>query len=187
MSLSPLDQQIVDLYVNEGWSLSAVGRMIGVTRETVARRLRKLGVQIRSKPGPAPGTPLSDEHKRRIAEGLRGHKRSESERKALAQCMRGRFAGEKHHNWKGGVKRRSDGYVYIYRPDHPRATKNGYVMEHILVMEEVLDRYLLPEEQVNHINGIRDDNRPENLMVFRDARDHQMWHQYFRRRDRLAQ
>jgi hypothetical protein len=53
-------------------------------------------------------------------------------------------------------------------PEHPRAsTGNGsYVFEHVLVMEEMLGRYLLPGENVHHRNGVRDDNRPGNLELW---------------------
>jgi len=53
-------------------------------------------------------------------------------------------------------------------PDHPRAkSNNGYVFEHVLVMEETIGRYLdYPGETVHHKNGISDDNRPENLELW---------------------
>jgi hypothetical protein len=58
------------------------------------------------------------------------------------------------------------GYVMVRVPSHPRARTHGYVFEHILVMEEVLGRRLLPDETVHHKNGVRDDNRPSNLEIW---------------------
>jgi HNH endonuclease/NUMOD3 motif len=65
---------------------------------------------------------------------------------------------------KGFYKTKA-GYVLVYRPGHPNALSNGFILEHRLVMEEKLGRPLLRTETVNHINGVKDDNRPENLQL----------------------
>jgi hypothetical protein len=54
----------------------------------------------------------------------------------------------------------------IRDPGHPRATGSACVFGHILVMEEILGRYLLPGESVHHRNGVKDGNRPENLELW---------------------
>lgn len=60
-----------------------------------------------------------------------------------------------------------DGYVYVPAPPgHPSATKSGRIAEHRLVMEKVLGRPLLPGETPHHRNGLRSDNRPENLELW---------------------
>lgn len=74
--------------------------------------------------------------------------------------------------WKGGKIIHKQGYVMIYCPDHPAAIGGGYVFEHRLVMEKHLGRPLLPSEVCHHINGIVDDNRIENLMLFSSQSGH---------------
>ena len=69
-------------------------------------------------------------------------------------------------NWKGGRTLHKAGYVMVRVPEHPRTNKSPYVFEHILVAEQLLGRYLEPGESVHHRNGIRDDNRPENLELW---------------------
>jgi hypothetical protein len=59
-----------------------------------------------------------------------------------------------------------EGYVLLYLPDHPNASVNGQYSQHRLVMEQTLGRYLVKGENVHHKNGVRNDNRPENLEVW---------------------
>jgi HNH endonuclease len=70
--------------------------------------------------------------------------------------------------WKVGRWAYADegGLRVVFAPDHPRARSNPYVFEHILVMESMLGRYLYPDENVHHRNGVKDDNRQENLELW---------------------
>jgi len=77
-------------------------------------------------------------------------------------CYRDSLKGPRSHSWKGG-RYHSGGYAYVKSPHHPNAIGNGYVAEHILVMSEALGRPLVDDETVHHRNGIKDDNRKENL------------------------
>jgi hypothetical protein len=84
--------------------------------------------------------------------------------------------GSKSYLWRGGKSITRFGYVEIYKPEHPYSQKRGYVMEHRLVIEEYLGRYLKPEEQVHHINGDKSDNRIENLILFASNGEHIKYH-----------
>lgn len=55
--------------------------------------------------------------------------------------------------------RQSSGYVNLYGPE-------GIIAEHKYVMQKKLGRGLRPGESVHHLNGLRDDNAPDNLELW---------------------
>jgi len=71
------------------------------------------------------------------------------------------YLGSGNPKWKGG-KRFFQGYWMRHVLDHPYSCRN-YVLEHRLVMEKHIDRYLTTNEHVHHINGNKSDNRLNNL------------------------
>jgi len=83
------------------------------------------------------------------------------------RCLSCRFKRERNNFWKGGRYKGFHGYVYIYMPEHPRADKyhHRYVAEHVLVWEQAHGQPLPEGYLIHHLNGIKDDNRPENLVA----------------------
>lgn len=78
--------------------------------------------------------------------------------------------GQNHGAWKGGITKNKENYVAEWvSDDDPMASmrnNQGYVLQHRLVMARHLGRPLTQTENVHHINGIRDDNRLENLELW---------------------
>ena len=135
---------VVKMYVDEKKSQHEIAKIIGLAPGAVRSLLKTRGVVFRT-----------------VQEGLD------------IKYPNGR-RGPLSANWSGGRigAGQKKAYIAIYSPDHPHKTKEGYVMEHRLIMEKSLGRYLTPVEVVNHINGIKNDNRIENLQLVSDRGTH---------------
>lgn len=88
-------------------------------------------------------------------------------------CANHFHSGFRNGAWKGGRINRG-GYIAVASAKHPLARK-GYVLEHRLVIEKKLGRYLKPSEIVHHKNGIKTDNRSGNLELM-DTSEHATMH-----------
>lgn len=82
--------------------------------------------------------------------------------------------GQKGTNNRGGYRSPS-GYLWIYKPIHHRAMKSGYVLNSVLIMEKIINRPLLDNEIIHHINEDKSDDRPENLKIM-DKKEHKSFH-----------
>ena len=104
-----------------------------------------------------------------------GKKWTKETRKRISESLKIDIEKNGSHNWKGGRVLHL-GYVMILKPEHPNCNSYGYIYEHRLVMEKFLDRYLTNKEVVHHENGINNDNRIENLMLFSTNGEHTRHH-----------
>jgi hypothetical protein len=112
----------------------------------------------------------------------RGRARSPAQQaqlKKVAQANRDRVWTPE----KGGRYITHTGYVLVHAPNHPNRIKRHMMLEHRLVMEKHLGRYLTPEEVVHHINEDKTDNRIENLMLFPNDEAHQAHHVMLRKQN----
>lgn len=80
--------------------------------------------------------------------------------------------GENHWNWRGGLHTSGSGYkqIYVGRING----KTCYKLEHHIVWETAHNMKLSEGYLVHHLNGIKDDNRPENLAAMHRSK-HSVW------------
>jgi hypothetical protein len=99
--------------------------------------------------------------------------------KTKTEYIKGHQQYGNKRGWKTG-EIRQNGYVVIYSPNHPHRNvqANGYVKRARLVMEKYLGRYLERNEIIHHLNGIRDDDRIENLVVTTNSRHLSIHHNH---------
>lgn len=161
--------------------LVKISQELGVNEKTIRRNLKKLGLVKKTKT-----TKFSRGVEHNCSEC--GKTISRGSTKCLSCSKIGKTAWaagkkfpqnsrENHYRWKLNTQ----GYRTIHLPEHPNSNKAGYIAEHRLVVEKFIGRYLTKEEVVHHIDENKQNNKIENLMIFKSARDHAAWHNKLKR------
>lgn len=166
-----LDRDVLyQKYITEYKPMHTIADELGVSVGAVFNYLKKYGIPSRGKRD----YPISEEtrQKYRNRKSRKGWTMSLEARKKISEARKGQFL--KPSEFGGAKKKRTDGYISVYAPDHPN-TKDGMVFEHHLVMEHHIGRCLVKGEVVHHKNGIKDDNRIENLQLM-TAKEHASYH-----------
>lgn len=82
---------------------------------------------------------------------------------------------EKSHRWRGGRRKKADGYILTYLPEHPRA-RSGYVYEHVVIVERAMGKPLPKSAEVHHVDEDKGNNAHGNLVVCQDHAYHFLLH-----------
>ena len=182
-------------YSVEKHAAPEIAKIVGCSKATVWRYLVKCNIRRRTYSEVFKNRKVTEEWRRNLSSAMKdkykgknhpmyGKHHTKKTKEKMSKTRKGknnpmygvhRF-GEKNPRWRGGKVKNGQGYILIKSPNHPYANNLNYVREHRLVIEKQIGRYLKPTEKVHHINHIKDDNRPENLMVFTSNSAHRRFH-----------
>lgn len=166
------NREALETAYNELKSMAKVAEHFGVSKKLIMNYMNKYGLKRNPQK-----IPLNVSEIARLF-------RSGKTIKELAQKYSVSETTIKKRLWERGIqtdtfhkgyKVKDSGYIQVLSPDHPRADKSGYVAEHTLVMEKHIGRYLKGNEVVHHVNGIKGDNRIDNLRLM-TAYQHKCMH-----------
>lgn len=162
-------EQLERLYLTKGLSIRKIAHLLEKGETTVLSYLRKYEIPRRPQ-----HQWLGKKHKTEAIEKMRkastGVIPNQSTRQKMSRARLGKIIASRPHRRKDKV-----GYIQLWKPGHPMSKQCGYLLEHRFVMSEALGRFLRKDEIVHHKNGIKDDNRLENLELMTDS-EHKTHH-----------
>ncbi len=166
-------QLLIEEYVNKGKPMHQIAKENNIAIGTVYNYLKLYGVTSRPR--------ITQETKEKISKALKGkpskikgRKLSKETKLKISEAHKGKF--KKTSEYGGHTKKHKNGYILVLCPNHPYATKNGYVLEHILAYEKfnncIVDR---TKYVVHHIDGNKTNNTKDNLMLMTKS-EHASYH-----------
>jgi transposase len=155
-------KEVIEAAYNELKSMKKVAERFGVSKKLIMDYMNKFGLKRNPQKIPLNVSEIARLFRNGKPIKELAQKYSVSEKTIKSRLWEQGIQTDTYHK---GYTIKHNGYVLIYKPEHPRADKRGYIPEHTLVMEQDIGRYLKPNEVVHHINGIKNDNRIENLKL----------------------
>lgn len=157
------DEWLRTAYCEEGKTMQQIANEVGCTAAAIHAHIHRCGIQAR-KNYDYPATEKAKEAWRKNGAARKGAKLTEEQKAAISAANKGRRK-RADYEFGGHEKKRDDGYIAVYCPDHPNCNKEGYVLKHRLVMERAIGMFIPDGYVVHHINHVKDDNRIENLAL----------------------
>lgn len=151
-------------YLEEEKPMNEIAKELDVAVGSVYNYIKKYNIQSRPKMTDKTKKKISESNKGKVSK-LKGTRISEERKEKLRITKSKGIGGKQLHN----------GYYRIYFPDHPKSDSRGWILEHTLIMECFIGRWLKEEEVVHHKNGIKTDNRIENLQLM-TRKEHSKYH-----------
>lgn len=173
----PDKSELENLYIVKGYSINKISTKLNMSVGKVHKYIKLYEIPTRDQ---------------KSTFTFKGHKHSENvcknisnihKNKVISEETKEKIKNSKMQKGVGHKKVRKDGYISIYFPDHPKSNKEGYIMEHDLVMECYIGRWLKDDEIVHHKNKKRNDNKIENLKLMTKS-DHARFHAIERKKER---
>lgn len=150
-------------YIENQLSTRDIAKLASVSHKVVNYWLKRCNIPIRSRKDSLKGL---WKRKRHPLLGRLGKDSPSFGRKLSKEAIEKLIKrGSDNYSWKGGFTFHKDGYKLVSCLGHPSASSGNYVLEHRLIMEKHLGRYLTSNEIIHHINGDVTDNRIENLLL----------------------
>ena len=177
-----LEPMLRKLYIDERKTMREIGDALGVDAAAIYYRLKKFRIPTRDRYD-HPASDKVRDNARRVGHGRKGAKQTDEAKRKISESKLGKLSNPSKH---GGHTKNRSGYVYVYKPTHPHCSSDGYVMEHRLVMENSIGRYLKKDEAVHHINRDRKDNSLENLQLMTRS-EHAKLHAEMKHKSRIGE